>query len=715
MSCLNLDNNIDVKSATKDILLSMYKYTSNNIYTSDDTNIYKIDDTNIFSDGFKTTYTNINTDLDNINTEEGKENLVNIDTETKSVYTNCALKSSIPWYTTSIDNKKCVVTDDIDNNLKDKIKIDKKTSVVTPILKSSNSQKTVYCPYFSNINKAFCENRWYDWMIVPNYYLGNTYYRDTSQYTEDDIYKCFAPCAGDYMPYTKSNGDLKCIPKKYFSNGIFSNKYIFCSFGLINLIGNIALSDDEKKLNETNLLYILHQLIILYNDDNIVDTDLYQKNDEVYEWISNLNKEDYDEIYNQLKSSIDNNIFKNFSTSNNQDYALTNEFTYKHRKFNEDEYDMYSFNGLDLCKVLIDPVLIHTWILAKLFQPLNENLKTNLNSKINTHDYITKSRECLLYEKLFKIFQDQNKAIRLKNLFFKAVNICYNNKTNFSTNIIERTKNAFNNTEIINVIKTKKYYWFKDNIFMVDKIINSKPTVIIIYPFQTGTSGNPDLYNTYIEKLLSSEDIDKFEEYKFYMDYELKKQEDVSANNAKKDLSSLASSSSNIFYDYYFIDSQKNTIEDAKYKYFFSMEKLEKKTCNDGYEWNETYSVCDLKKKEQEKPVEDNNDFDNGFNIPELKSLLFLFIQIVVVIIILYIIYVCYDIFGEIIISMLNGAYYLFQNGKLMLLNYLATGKDPYEVKINQLENTKYKLETEYDNIEAKDLKINEYMKSNKN
>ena len=64
---------------------------------------------------------------------------------------------------------------------------------------------------------------------------------------------------------------------------------------------------------------------------------------------------------------------------------------------------------------------------------------------------------------------------------------------------------------------------------------------------------------------------------------------------------------------------------------------------------------------------------------------------------------------------MLNGAYYLFQNGKLMLLNYLATGKDPYEVKINQLENTKYKLETEYDNIEAKDLKINEYMKSNKN
>ena len=145
------------------------------------------------------------------------------------------------------------------------------------------------------------------------------------------------------------------------------------------------------------------------------------------------------------------------------------------------------------------------------------------------------------------------------------------------------------------------------------------------------------------------------------------------------------------------------------------MEKLEKKTCNDGYEWNETYSVCDLKKKEQEKPVEDNNDFDNGFNIPELKSLLFLFIQIVVVIIILYIIYVCYDIFGEIIISMLNGAYYLFQNGKLMLLNYLATGKDPYEVKINQLENTKYKLETEYDNIEAKDLKINEYMKSNKN
>ena len=706
MSCLNLDNNIDVKSATKDILFSMYKYTSNTTNNS----IYKIDDTNIFSDGFKATYTNINTDLDNINREDGKENLVNIDTETKSVYTNCALKSSIPWYTTSIDNKKCVVTDDIDNNLKDKIKIDKKTSVVIPILKSSNSQKTVYCPYFSNINKAFCENRWYDWMIVPNYYLGNTYYKDTSQYTEDDVYKCFAPCTGDYMPYTKSNGDLKCIPKKYFSNGIFSNKYIFCSFGLINLIGNLALGDD-KNFKETNLLYILHQLIILYNDDNIVDTDLYQKHPIVYDWISNFNKEDYDEIYNQLKSSIDNNIFKNFSTSNKQDYALTNEFTYKHRKFNEDEYDMYSFNGLDLCKVLIDPVLIHTWILANLFQPLNENLKTNLNPLIIDNN-ITKSRESLLYEKLFKIFEDQNKAIRLKNLFFKAVNICYNNKTNFSTNIIERTKNAFNNTKIIDEIKTKKYYCFKDNIFMVDKIITSKPienTTTIIYPFQTGTDGYPVLYNTYIDKLLSSEEIDKFEENKFYMDYELKTKEKEIETQVK------AASILN-FYDYYFIDSQKNIIEDAKFKYFFSMEKLEKTTCNDGYEWNETYSVCDLKKKEQEKPVEENNDFDNGFNIPELKNILFLFIQIVVVIIILYIIYVCYDIFGEIIISMLNGGYYLFQNARLYVNNnFLTYGKDPYDTKINQLENTKSKLEREYENIEAKDLKIDEYMKSNKN
>jgi hypothetical protein len=65
---------------------------------------------------------------------------------------------------------------------------------------------------------------------------------------------------------------------------------------------------------------------------------------------------------------------------------------------------------------------------------------------------------------------------------------------------------------------------------------------------------------------------------------------------------------------------------------------------------------------------------------------------------------------------MLYGGYYLFQNARLYVNNnFLTYGKDPYDTKINQLENTKSKLEREYENIEAKDLKIDEYMKSNKN
>lgn len=697
MSCLNLDNNLDIKNATKDILNSIYKYTSNKIYIPDNINI--------FSSDFKGSYSNIiNIDLDNINNDEGLENLAKIDNENNSIYANCVFKSSIPWYTTNIDNKKCIITDDIDNNLKNKIQIDKKTGIVTPILKSTNNQKSVYCPYFSNVNKAFCENRWYDWITVPNYYLGNTYYKDTSQYTEADVYKCYAPCTGDYMPYTKSNGDLKCIPKKYFNNGIFTNKYFFSSFGLINLIGNIALSNDEKNTKQTNLLYILHQLIISYNDKNLVDDELYEKHPDVYKWISNFNKEDYNEIYNQLKSSIDTNIFKIFSTSQNQDYSLTNEFTYKHRKFNEDESEMFSLNGLDLCKVLIDPILIHTWILANLFQPLNTDFNNNTNTKIiNSDSYITTVTESLLYNKLYVIFQDEDKALRLKNIFFKAVNICYNNNTNFSMNIIERTKNAFNNIDIITQIKNNNYYWFNNNIFMFNDIITTSTSTS--YPLIINDSNN-NIYQKYIDNLLNSEKIDAFKEYKFYMDYDLDKFIEEIKIATK-------------FYDYFFKKNNKDNkleeIENAKFRYFFSVEKLEKPSCNKGYEWNDTYKVCDLKKVEVEKTTED--DFDSDFQIPQLKNLLLLFIQIVVVIIILYIIYVCYDIFSEILISMLNGSYYLFELIKLKINNciiYFQFKTKPYDIKIAKLQNMKAKLEKEYENIEAKDLKIDSYIKSNK-
>ena len=696
MTCTNLFTNVEIKTATSSILSNIHNYT--------DEKKYKPIPNTIFRDDLieELNSLNINTDLNNIE-NEGKENLAVIDNN--NVYVNCVYQSSLPWYTTSEDKKKCEVIKNI-KLPENRLILDEKSSTIKPVFKSANKNKTGFCSYAANVNKAYCENKWYDWIIVPNYYLGNTYYKDNSQYTEADVYKCYAPCNGDYMPYTKQDGELKCIPKKYFSSGIFSNKYIFCAFGLINLIGNIALYDEEKANGETNLLYILHRLIIEYNIKNNIDEELYKIDNNIKTYIDTFKLENYTKIYDDLKKSIDTNIFFKFSTSTDQDYSNTNEFTYKHRKFNEDESDMYSFNGLDVTNVLIEPILIHTWILANLFKPLDDIIitDTKIRTLINNAGLEQIARKSLLYEKLLFIFKDKDKAIRLKNIFFKAVNICYNNKTNFSTNIIENTKTAFNNETIKNFIIDSNFYNFNSNIWFFYYLYKSNEpsggtlNYPLNYPFNIRKDDTEKVkYNKCIEYLLTQERFDEFIEYKLYKDVEIETLQ----------LTYTPTSPSN---NIYLLDKMEGDDPDTlwKYKYYYSMERLEKPTCPKGYEWNSKYKVCDLIKKKDEIKTDATKDEDD-FQIPELNNILYLFVQIILTIIILYIIYVFYDIFSEVIITVFNNIFVYISSMWLNFTNY-NIGDGDYDKEVEKLENTKKYYENKYKTIENKDLIIGEYI-----
>jgi hypothetical protein len=691
MTCTNLFTNVEIKTATSSILSNIHNYTGLENYKPIPNTIFS----DLLKKEFESNSLNINTDLNNID-NEGKENLAVIDNN--NVYVNCVYQSSLPWYTTSEDKKKCEVIKNI-KLPENRLILDEKSSTIKPIFKSTNKNKTGFCSHAANINTAYCENKWYDWIIVPNYYLGNTYYKDNSHYTEADVYKCYAPCKGDYMPYTNPDGELKCIPKKYFSSGIFSNKYIFCAFGLINLIGNIALHPDEKKFKETNLLYILHTLIIEYNIENNIDNELYKINKDMKDYLYTFNGENYNEIYEFLKQSIENNIFVKFSTSSDQDYSNTNEFTYKHRKFNEDEFDMYSFNGLDVTNVLIDPILIHTWILANLFKPLDDIIitDTNINRHITTDDNKKKARETLLYEKLLVIFNDKDKAIRLKNIFFKAVNICYNNKTNFSTNIIEYTKTAFNNETIKNFIIDSNLYIFNSNIWFYYYLYKSNESGgPSNYPFNIETRGDEKVkYNKCIEYLLTQERFDEFIEYKLYKDVEI------------ETLIITYAAANNI----YLLDKMEGDDPDTlwKYKYYYSMERLEKPTCPKGYEWNSKYKVCDLIKKKDEIKTDATKDEDD-FQIPELNNILYLFFQIILIIIILYIIYVFYDIFSEVVITVLNNIIVYISSMWLNIKNYNTGKANEYDNEVQILKNTKDYYNKKYKTIEDKELIISEYI-----
>ena len=267
MSCSSdSTKNTDIKAATFNTLNSLHKYSGNSLFVPTNINDpFNVSFINAYGD-------NINTNLDEL--DDNKNNLFIRDEITSNVYQNCAIQANNPWFTTSSDFKKCEIIKNIELDNKLNLSADKTKVILN--LKSKNKSKTAFSPYYFNINKAYCENKWYDWIITPNYYLGNTYYKDTSKYRDVDVYKCYKPCNEDYIPYKTEKGEHKCIPKKLFGNGIFSDKYIFSPIGLINLIGNILIN-----VNDKDLIWLLYKSIIDYNLEKNIDTEIYTINNDV--------------------------------------------------------------------------------------------------------------------------------------------------------------------------------------------------------------------------------------------------------------------------------------------------------------------------------------------------------------------------------------------------------------------------------------------------
>jgi hypothetical protein len=658
MSCSDPLKNIDAKEATYYTLSNLYNYTVNINFKP----ISKSSPFPVTPD--KTLFKNINTNLDNLDSTQ--DNLFIKDNIKDNIYQNCAIQTNNPWYTTSSDYTKCEIVEDI--QLDNKLKYNADKTIINLNLKSNDKLKSAYSSYFFNVNKAYCENRWYDWIITPNYYLGNTYYKDTSKFGEADVYKCFKPCPSDSIPYTTAKRENKCIKKKYFGNGIFANKLMFSPIGLINLIGHVAFKNITLSVFQTtennDLLYQLYKSVLNYNINNKIDDKIYRTNF-IYNTIltySNI-KEDIKTIYGEFKKCIEDNILNDFDNSENQDYKYSNLLTYKHRNFNEDESELYTLKGLDVCGALIPPILHHTWILANIFKPFQESDITDDNgAKVDN----------TLYKLLYNEFKDENKALRLKNIFYKAVNICYDNKSNFSINIIDKTK------KIINT--------YKDNYNGLLKIY------IALRPSNT----TDDIINDTIKNMYITENI--IMDNKYLLDHDLYTVSIVTSSiteaNKKK----------------YIDDINKY----AKYgRYFYAIEELETPSCEKGYVYDNKVKTC---QKIVEEPIIDKNapveDEMDTFNIPEITKILSMFLQIIIVIVILYIIYIFYDIFGETIFTVYNyvsmKSYEIFYNTSA----YLSTLGEADEVYEKLKTDADYELANmQYKNLEQNKSKILTYMK----
>lgn len=629
---------------------------------------------------------------------QNKDNFFIINNSNNNIYENCVITSGVPWFSTNNNFNKCEISTNIQLDDKNILSFSDDKKNINYNFKSRNNN-TAFCSHYMNEQKAYCENSWHDWLIVPNYYLGNTYYKDIGKYNVNDVYKCYQPCDGDFIPFTTSKKEMKCIPKNLYSGGILMNKYKYSAFGLINLIGNIAMNNNLKDNKETNLILINYYLIFYFKHKKNIDSNIYKTSD-IYEDINKIISDDssfnkykpyINKIQGELIDAIKKNILDtgNFDNSLNQNYNSLNVFSYNSTEFHETTNDLISISGLDYNNILIDPILIHIWILANLFRPYDENDITN---NINTDSDIS-------YTELYDLLNDGNKfdgdagkninmSIRLKNIFFKAINVCYNGKTSFSANIISKTKKALQNNDLINLIYDKELYIIPQAIRGTISYKNSNQKKFGIFQ-------SKETLKTFLQNF---ENLDTFTEIKYYNEIDLN--EFIASKSSK-----------NATVKKIIGDISAGSDDNTKYKYLFSVEYLEASNkCKINEVYNAITGMCDKRAPKMGvniKKDENIDDIEDEFKFPQLRYLFTLFIQGLFVIIIIYLFYTFYNMFAETLLSIINWIIVYFTdniNGRK--IDSIQKGID--NIDSNDPDNYKYIIDQKIKiaNIEAENEKL---------
>jgi hypothetical protein len=105
-----------------------------------------------------------------------------------------------------------------------------------------------------------CGEQYIDWITIPNYHLGNSYFKLNTGKSKDDFNGCFEPCNIDFVPYKnkddkdskKSKDSIHCVKKSVTDIG----RYGIITLDYCPLVLIILLSCDMIDNNEFNGEYI---------------------------------------------------------------------------------------------------------------------------------------------------------------------------------------------------------------------------------------------------------------------------------------------------------------------------------------------------------------------------------------------------------------------------------------------------------------------------
>lgn len=427
---------------------------------------YAYNNSNIFNDKFTTLNSDINQNFRNKDANTNNEFIYNNNSDKKDLchkvndnewIFNCALQKFNPLYTYNSEIGKCSLIPNL--NLPDGFKLNQEKGKNYIYYDIKEHENPDYPIYVSQQRKAYCENSWYDWMIVPNFHFDNQYEKDSGNFSKLDVRKCYKPCDKGLLPYITTEDKRICIPKAEALDGLYMNKLDFSPIAIINLIGNT-----EESIIQLYDLLKYEKYNTFNKKDLSLNTDVYTKND---------NKSEYEFCYMESIISTFTNLISP-DTIDIQNFQNSKDIlSYKNPLFNEDDPNLLTLRGMANSQMLNDAILVHTYLIAhnynkflkedlininNYFEGTNVNYNKIINHSYNIYNTLNEKINYINKSNINRVINVRNRYKRdidsrnldkyyqrLANIFYKAINVCYNNETNFSINIIRYTQSAFDN------------------------------------------------------------------------------------------------------------------------------------------------------------------------------------------------------------------------------------------------------------------------------
>lgn len=371
---------------------------------------------------------------------------------------------------------------------------------------------------------SVCDTRPYDFVLIPNYHLSNSYVLKKDEDDADGVsYGCLKPCESNYVPYKEknkkksTNEKTQCIKKSIIEYGKYGQTSLdFCPIVIIqllsinsiidntkmnilknlNLVTDIALSTDVMSLTksfetiQTDFNKDIIKVGKKFLTDNIVE---YNKNSNDY--FNKIKFTEY-ELYKCIEilkprtsETVTDNLIKNVISNSYNIHNDIEAMGIDDSKF-EKYLKAYEYIESETDKALKDfHIKFLKWACATSFDPLtvygqsNRELYKSENTEMDNSNNI-----------LYKYRRDVNNGTIESNMFFNFVDILYpvkifskifkprNYKNDkYNNNIDDSNNHILNNKFLIAFPKALFFYIFILIIFVLLFIFQKYTRYIYLY------------------------------------------------------------------------------------------------------------------------------------------------------------------------------------------------------------------------------------------